>query len=228
MKYFFWNIHLKYNNRTKTPQILNPLKQETSKAPTWCCRGQKFKWEKSDVWWAGPTGLWCVGLDAGIPKFRDFLSHWSPEAVRRHPWEEFPLPRPCFCLLGPMGPSTSSVYRWSILHPPAASPQCHFRGWETLSSPFPRQHRVQHQLHSMWNTHLLNPEITADLSRGEIPAWKMRTSLGAERMDKETKSGYFPSCTTLAVWFCMSRFKFLHINFFKKGERDSPHSCATV
>lgn len=81
----------------------------------------------------GPLQL-RVCLDAGIPKSRNFLSHWLPEAVRRHPGERrLPWPIPCSCLEGPAGPASSfPCISQSFLHPwsiPRASciPQCSCR-----------------------------------------------------------------------------------------------------
>lgn len=113
------------------------------------------------------------------------------------------LPLRCLCLVGPVGPRPSSS------HPTGAfcfSPMSLQRlGDPKLPLPnsaqgsAPAEHGFTFR-HCTWNSPLLNPEITADLPRGEISAWKMRTSLRAETADKDTKrGGYFPSCTRLAL-----------------------------
>lgn len=153
------------------------------------------------MWWTAPAGLWCVGLDAGMPKFRRFLSHWLLEAARMHPWEDSVCPFP----------ASARWVLWDLVPPactaqePSAFPQRHFGGWDTPLLPNSAQGSAPAALYmashsGSWNSPLLDPEITADLPRGEIPAWKMRTTLRAETSDKGTRSGgYFPSCARLAL-----------------------------
>lgn len=115
------------------------------------------------------------------------------------------LPLPCFCLVGPMGPSASSLHRAQEC---PAFPQCHFRGWETLSSPSLTRHRVQHQLHCTWlHIQTLHMEHPLCLIQKSLRTFQEEESVpgnwglvwGLKQQTDTKRSSYFPSCTRLAL-----------------------------
>lgn len=102
------------------------------------------------------------------------------------------------------------------LHPQLRVPGT-LQGLPDPALPRPRSAQVRHRLPCAWlriqAPHGEHPSAERrnhrTPPRGETPVWKtranlgvkMRTSLGAETVDSDTKrSGCFPSCTGVALW----------------------------
>lgn len=166
----------------------------------------------------------------------NFLNHWFLEALRMHPWEDFLFPFPAPASWIPWGPEPHLHQAGAYCTPPAAFHHCQV---ERPEHPYLTQHRFSSSCtvrcftfgYCKWNPHLLNSEITADLSRGESPAWKMRNSLGAETLEKDTRSGYFPWPYESSFLRNIAWVKVLHLHFTsssKNGEPSTPYCCATA
>lgn len=157
---------------------------------------------------------------------KPLIARSSEDAFMRR----LPLPIPCSCLVDPVGSSTPFCTKQEHTAPPSCFSS--LSGWEPWA-PLPNSAQVCCFTfgYCKWNPPLLNPEITADLPWGESPAWKMRNSLGAETLDKDTRSGYVPWPYEASFLRNIAWVKVLHLHFTsssKNGESNTSNSCATA